>query len=145
MAVAATGFPTAHVEPLSALPVVLKEQLVEVGMRQQEDVVGTARLRVAQPDVCGLSAQMAAVTHAAHRLVELWATVSAVDVDGAELPAQGFENLIAEVLEVLNGLLRRLVTDAQAPGRGRLCKLAQPEMWGELSVFYFNLLFHVSW
>ena len=90
-----------HMEPDASKSTVLKEQLVEGTVQQDEVEVRLTRLLIRQTDVGSLTEKMLRVAYAVQQVVEQFATIAAVDVDGAEAVAQRLEDLAAQHAQVL--------------------------------------------
>lgn len=113
-----------HMEPDASKSTVLKEQLVEGTVQQDEVEVRLTRLFIGQADVGSFAEEMLRVAHPVQQVVEQFAPISAVDVDGAEAVAQGFEDLAAQHAQVLQGLGVGHVVDVILFGRCRSCELS---------------------
>lgn len=113
-----------HVEPDAPKSTVLKEQLVEGTVQQDEVEVRLTRLFIGQTDVGSLTEEMLRVAHTVQQVVEQFAPIAAVDVDGAEAVAQGFEDFAAQQAHVLQGLGIGRVVDVILFGRCRSCELS---------------------
>ena len=75
------------VQPHRSVAPVLKEQLVEVDVLQDEAVIGASRLYVGDADVDGLTRQVLRRPYAVDAGVDRLRAEATVDVDGAELAA----------------------------------------------------------
>ena len=114
----------AYMEPDAPKTTVLKEQLVEGAVQQDEVEVRLTGLLIRQTDVGSLTEKMLRVAHAVQQVVEQFAPIAAVDVDGAEAMAQGFEDLATQHAHVLQGLGIGHVVDVILFGRCRSGELS---------------------
>ena len=93
------------VEPVGAFGIILKEQLVETAVLEDELGIELASGLVGQADVGCFACLVLGVLDSSYQLVELRASVAGVDDYGTAYPlAQGFEDLLAEVLQVADCL-----------------------------------------
>ena len=89
------------VEPAGAFGTVLEEELVETAVLEDELGIKLAGGFVGQADVGSFARLVLGVLDSSYQLVELGAAVAGVDDYGTAYPeAQGFEDLLAEVLQV---------------------------------------------
>lgn len=70
-----------HMEPDAPKTTVLKEQLVEGTVQQDEVEVRLTRLFIGQTDVGSLTEKMLRVAHTVQQVVEQFAPIAAVDVE----------------------------------------------------------------
>ena len=101
MSVFLNVFAARDVEPAGAFGIMLEKQLVETAVL--EDVLGIklAGGLVGQADVGCFACLVLGVFDSSYQLVELGASVAGVDDYRPPYPlAQGFEDLLAEVLQV---------------------------------------------
>ena len=113
-----------HMEPDASKSTVLKEQLVEGTVQQDEVEVRLTRLFIGQTDVGSFTEKMLRVAHTVQQVVEQFAPIAAVDVDGAEAVAQGLEDLATQQAHILQGLGIGHVVDVILFGRCRSCELS---------------------
>lgn len=107
------------VEPASAFGTVLEEELVETAVLEDELGIELASSLVGQADVGCFTGLVLGVRDSSYQLVETRAAVAGVDDYGTAYPeAQGFEDLLAEVLQVADCFQRRGVVDALFLGCG---------------------------
>ena len=89
------------VEPVRVADVVLKNELVEGGVVHDPPHPFACLCYGRYGDVCRLSCKMLAVRHSSHRPVQDWASVAGgYDYRLVDMPAERFEDLRAEVLQV---------------------------------------------
>ena len=94
-------FAARDVEPVGAFSVLLEEQLVETAVLEDELGIELASGLVGQADVGSFACLVLGVFDSSYQLVELGASVAGVDDYRPSYPlAQGFEDLLAEVLQV---------------------------------------------
>ena len=101
------------VEPVGAFGIILKEQLVETAVLEDELGIELASGLVGQADVGCFARLVLGVGYSSYQLVELRASVAGVNDYRPSYPlAQGFEDLLAEVLQVADCFQRWDVVDA---------------------------------
>ena len=101
------------VEPAGSFGVLLEEELVETAVLEDELGIELASGLVGQADVGSFARLMLGVLDSSYQLVELGVAVAGVDDYGTAYPkAQGFEDLLAEVLQVVDYFQRGSVVDA---------------------------------
>ena len=89
------------VEPAGAFGTVLEKELVETAVLEDELGIELASGLVGQADVGCFACLVLGVLDSSYQLVELRASVAGVDDYGTACPkAQGFEHLLAKVLQV---------------------------------------------
>ena len=133
MAVARALSATGKVQPADTRATVFEEHLVEVQVVHDVLIPAAPRLYVWQVDVGSLATQVLRVPHSMHRLVQLLASVAAIDVYRlALMVAQGLQHLATQVPQVDDSLPVRSVVNAQAVGRRTLNKLFQSEVLRQL-------------
>ena len=104
-------------EPIGAFGTVLEEELVETAVLKDVLGIELAGGLIGQADVSCLACLVVGVFDSTYQLVELRAAVAGVDDYRPSYPrAQGFEYVLAEVLQVADCFQRRGVVDALGLG-----------------------------
>lgn len=126
------GLPITHMQPAHAvLADTFKEQLVELEVLLDIAEHLAAHLDVRDVDVGSLAQPVLRVLHAAHGPVKFVAAVPTGDTDHTEALPQGFQHMLAQLLQAIHHLFARLIPDAEPDGGPTGTHLPKREMWRE--------------
>lgn len=114
----------------------LQDDLVEVQVVDHPVVPFTTRVQIGDMDVGSTTVEVLRIADAMYRLVELFTTVAAIDMDGVTyMVAQRLQHFAAQLAQVYHHLPRlRNVVNTQTACRLTLYEFAQLEVSGELSI-----------
>ena len=131
----------ADVQPAATASVMLQDELIEVQMVDHPVVPLAPRVQVGDMDVGGTTIEVLRVAYAMYRLVQCFATIATIDMDGmAYMVAQRLQHLAAELTQVYHHLPRlRCVVNTQTACRLTLYEFAQLEVCCELSIWIIIL------
>ena len=127
---AVAGALVADVDPVGAGLVVLPDELVEMEVGGHPLEPALASGKVGDADVAGLAGHVLGGGGAADKGVELTAAVAGGDDDGlVDVGAEGFEDFLAEDLEVGDDAQGCCIADVVGGGCGAALKFVEVEMW----------------
>ena len=129
----------------SILTDMLKKQLVELQVLFYKAEHLAAHLDVRDVDVGRLATQMLRVLYAAHGSVQSFTAVPTGDPDDTEALPQGFQHMLAQLLQAIDYFFTRFVSDAESDSGSTGTHFPQGEMRRQhpLCVLFLDLcVFH---